>query len=332
MSGTCVPYHLRQNKYVERRVFVDLLGYLDRWQPLEDYLYVGFGAIYFEDFKLLHYQFAMDKMLSIEREKWVLPRQKVNVPFGCIDHKLCDSSEFIRNLDKYRRKYKVKNVLAWLDYAGGLEIANQLNDVKALVPSLLANDILKVTFEAEPEKLAPAGGPADEEVFNARLEKLRGLLGTQFLPDGARPEQMTETGYPKVLCEAFRRVVAAGIKESPELVFQPVGCYAYKDSLQMVTLTGIVLKRTDIAPFRARTKLASFDLAGLSWGLHRVEVPDLSLREKFILDREIFHKTPKGVEKRIGFAFARNRRESLSMIRSYMKFYRYYPSYYPLVV
>lgn len=332
MSSASVPYHLRQNKYVERRVFVDLLGYLDRWRPLEEYLYVGFGAIYFEDFKLLHYQFAMNKMLSIEREQWVLPRQKVNVPFGCIDHKLCDSGEFIRNLDKYRSKYRVKNILAWLDYAGGLEIANQLNDVKALVPDLMANDILKVTFEAEPERLVPQSVPADEEVFSARLEKLRGLLGTQFLPEGLKPEQMTETGYPKILCEAFRRVVAAAIKESPELVFQPIGCYAYKDSVQMVTLTGIVLRRADTARFLTRTKLGSFDLAGLSWELHRVEVPDLSLREKFILDREIFNKTAKGVEKKIGFAFAKDRPESLSMIQSYMKFYRYYPTYYPLVV
>lgn len=331
MSGTSVPYHLRQNKYVERRVFVDLLGYLDRWMPLEDYLYVGFGAIYFEDFKLLHYQFAMNKMLSIERERWVLPRQKVNVPFGCIDHKFCSSSDFIRNLDKYRRKYKVKNTLIWLDYAGGLEIANQLNDVKALVPSLLANDILKVTFEAEPEKLAQSG-PADDDVFGTRLEKLRSLLGTQFLPEGVRSQQMTDNGYPAVLCEAFKRVVASAMKESPGLVFQPIGCYAYKDSVQMVTLTGIVLDRADVAQFRDRTKLGGFDLAGLSWQLHRVEVPDLSLREKFILDKELFHKTARAVEKKIGFAFAKNRPESQSMIESYMKFYRYYPTYYPLVV
>ena len=107
------------------------------------------------------------------------------------------------------------NVLAWLDYAGGLEIANQLNDIKALVPGLLANDILKVTFEADPEKLAPQSEPADEEVFGVRLEKLRSRLGMQLLPNGISPEQMTESGYPKILCEAFRRVVAAAIKEVP---------------------------------------------------------------------------------------------------------------------
>ena len=332
MSGTTVPYHLRQNKYVERRIFVDLLAYLDRWKPLKTYLYVGFGAIYFEDFKLIHSQFAIKKMLSIEREKWIMPRQKINVPFGCIDHKLCNSSDFVQRVDTYRHSYKVTNILAWLDYAGGTEIANQLNDVKALIPSLVANDILKVTFEADPEKLVPKTDLADEEIFTARLEQLRSRLGAQFLPEGVKPEQMTETAYPMVLCEAFKRVAASAMKESPELVFQPVGCYAYKDSVQMVTLTGILLRRTERAQFRARTRLETFALASLLWELHRIEVPDLSLREKFILDREIFQKTAKGVEKRIRFSFAKDRTESLNMIDSYMKFYRYYPTYYPVVV
>jgi hypothetical protein len=332
VSGTSVPYHLRQNKYVERHVFVDLLGYLDRWQPLDEYLYVGFGAIYFEDFKLLHSHFAMKRMLSIEKEEWVLPRQKLNVPYGCVDHEHCDSSEFIQNLDTYRRKYRAKNLLVWLDYAGGLEIAAQLNDVKALVPSLLANDILKVTFEAEPNELASRTDGADKEVFDARLEKLRNLLGTQFLPDGISPKQMTEEEYPAVLCEAFKRVVAGAMRESPGLIFQPIGSYVYKDTSQMITITGILLDRTETEGFWKTTEIKDFDLAGLSWELQRIEVPDLSLREKFLLDQVIFNRTAEQVEKKIGITFARDRDQSLKMIENYMKFYRYYPNFYPVVV
>ena len=71
----------------------------------------------------------------------------------------------------------------------------------------------------------------------------------------------------------------------------------------MLTLTGIVLKREEVAQFLERTKLGDFPLASLSWELHRVEVPDLSLREKFILDQEIFNRTAEEVEQRMGFAF-----------------------------
>jgi hypothetical protein len=339
VSGTSIPYHLRQNKYVERRLFVDLLNQLDRWQALKRYLYVGFGAIYFEDFKLLHSHFAIEKMLSIEKEEWVLPRQKLNVPFGCIDHEHCPSSDFVGKLDMYRSKYKVQNLLIWFDYAG-LDLAGQLSDIKALVPGLLGRDILKVTFSAEPEELAPAFGPVDEEVLNGRYEKLREVLGTQFLPDSVSPPRMTKEGYPLILCEAFKRVVAQAMIESPSRVFQPLGCYVYKDTSQMITLTGIVLERDDIEDFRKRTEIENFELAGLAWELERIDVPDLSLREKFLLDGKIFSKAPstqfrksaEEVAQEIQFMFARDQDESLRMIRSYIKFYRYYPNYYPVVV
>jgi putative O-methyltransferase len=339
VSGTSIPYHLRQNKYVERRLFVDLLNQLDRWQALKRYLYVGFGAIYFEDFKLLHSHFAIERMLSIEKEEWVLPRQKLNVPLGCIDHDHCPSSEFIEKLDSYRAKYKVQNLLVWFDYAG-LDLAGQLTDVKALVPGLLGRDILKVTLSADAEELAPAFGPVDQDVLEARYEKLREILGTQFLPDSVTPERMTKEGYPSILCEAFKRVVAQAMTESPTKTFQPIGCYVYKDTSQMITLTGIILERDEIEEFRQRTAIESFELAGLAWELQRIDVPDLSLREKFLLDGKIFHKasdvkfrkTAEEVAREIHFTFARDQDESLRMIRSYIKFYRYYPNYYPVVV
>src|SRR2546421_1508123 len=329
---TAVAYHLRQNKHVERQLFVDLLDHIDRWRPLRSYLYVGFGGVYFEDFKLLHSQFAMHKMLSIENQEWIFPRQKHNIPYGCIDHEHCDSVEFIRTVDKYRDKYKTQNLLCWLDYESSIQLAAQLNDVKALLPGLVANDILKVTVPATPSALATTP-KAGENLLEKRLEILRQrLLGTQFLADGLIADQMTEDNYPDVLSGAFQRVVAEAIKESPSLIFQPIGSYVYKDTSQMMTLTGIVLEAGQLNNFIERTELQTFDLAGLDWKLQRIEVPDLSLREKLLLDRTIFNKTASEIEAAMEFRLDEDAEDSIRMIESYMKFYRYYPNFHRVVV
>jgi len=172
----------------------------------------------------------------------------------------------------------------------------------------------------------------DRELFDKRYEQIRSRLGTQFMPDGIEPQQMTEEGYPPILCEAFKRVVGAGIRESPDLLFQPVGSYVYKDSLQMITIMGIVLRRADVEQFLVSTDLRNFDLAGLDWDVKRIEVPDLSLREKLRLDRTLFADTALEVQNVFGIPLAEDSDESMKMIESYMKFYRYYPNFHPVVI
>jgi hypothetical protein len=331
-GGTAVPYNLRQNKHVERQLFVDLLNCVDRWRSLKNYLYVGFGGIYFEDFKLLHSHFAIRKMLSIEGQKWVLPRQKKNIPYGCIDHEHCDSGEFIRTVGMYRERYNADNLICWLDYASPTQVAAQLNDVKALLPSLMPNDVLKVTMVADPYTLATTPKPG-EDIHEKRLEILRQrLLGTQFLPDGLTAEQVREDRYPEVLLRSFQRVIAEAMKESSSLIFQPVGSYVYKDTTQMLTVTGIILETAELDNFMKRTGLKEFDLAGLDWRLQQINVPDLSLREKLLLDRTIFNRTASEIETAMEFTLDEDPEDSIKMIESYVKFYRYYPNFHRVVV
>ena len=72
MSGERVPYHLRPNKFVERALFVELLSHINAVHPIADYVYVGFGGPYLEDFKILHQHFGIKNMLSLEQEAGVL--------------------------------------------------------------------------------------------------------------------------------------------------------------------------------------------------------------------------------------------------------------------
>ena len=88
-AGGNLPYQLRPNKAVERLIFVDLLSRLDSWIQIgRDYDYFGFGGPQMEDFRLLHERFPQMKMVSLEREREVLKRQKFNNPHTNVRCKL----------------------------------------------------------------------------------------------------------------------------------------------------------------------------------------------------------------------------------------------------
>jgi len=65
MSGTSIPYHLRQNKAIDRYAFLELLSRIDRFCNITEYSYIGFGGHSLEDFKYVHSRFGINNMTSI---------------------------------------------------------------------------------------------------------------------------------------------------------------------------------------------------------------------------------------------------------------------------
>jgi hypothetical protein len=324
-TGATIPYHQRQNKHVERQIFIDILRRVDRWRPMEKYLYVGFGGVYFEDFKLLHRHFGIDQMISIEQEEWLIPRQKVNLPYGCIIPRRQLSGEFIQNVEEVRQGYPLADhLLTWLDYAKSSELPNQLTEVRALLPKLEADDVLKITLSANPKWLR--GGSRTE--LENRLENLKNKVGAQYLAEGLTEEDVENERLPEVLLGALKRMISEGMTESPRLYFQPLGCYVYRDSVTMLTATGILLHRGDRKKFFATFDFDGFALSSRDWKLHRIKVPALSLPEKLMLDQLLFEKSPSEVSRALSFRFAEDLDESLELIENYQKLYRYYPNYH----
>jgi hypothetical protein len=129
MSGETVPYHLRQNKHVDRQLFVELLSHVNRMTPIRDALYISFGGVYFEDFKLLHQIFGAERLLSIEREEWVLERQRHNKPYGCIRCKHMTSRELANNIVDVRKGYGRRQLICWLDFTDASGRRGQLEDI-----------------------------------------------------------------------------------------------------------------------------------------------------------------------------------------------------------
>jgi hypothetical protein len=334
MSGATVAYNLRQNKHVERQVFIELISLFERWQTVRNYLYVGFGGVYFEDYKLLHTSFGIDKMISLEVEPWMVPRQMHNIPFECIEPRRQKSNEFISEVDEQRAAYNVDNILVWLDYATARELADQLTEVRALVPKLIPGDLLKVTLPLSTKWLDGYNYP---KRFERRLESLKNKLGSTYLPDGLTLDSVQDEVLPDLYLGTLRRAIAEGMAENAHAEFLPLGCYTYADGARMLTVTGAIVSRTDAPDFAKLIRLSEFDLSSPNWELHEINVPDLSLRERLQLDDSIYTRqsgVPAAtcditeIAEKLGFQLAAKPEESLKLIENYVKLYRYYPSYH----
>ena len=211
MSGEKVPYHLRQNKHVERELFLDILAHVDRVHPIKSYLYVGFGGAYLEDFSVLHSHFGNTAMLSLERESWVYDRQLLNVPYGCVKCRNTTSLQFIQEFEDIAANFRIaKNVLIWFDYASAKQLRQQITEVHALTAKLKALDILKITLNANPSVLG--GDPRlerEDALRLARLETLRARLG-DYIPQGVEANNITAAEYPGILVRAMTSRASAG--------------------------------------------------------------------------------------------------------------------------
>jgi len=344
MSGENIPYHLRPNKFVERALFVDILAHVNRYCPISEYLYVSFAGPYLEDFKAIHASFGNRKMLSLEQSEWVYQRQKFNVPYGCIDCTNKSSQQFITDYTEILDSFGQPHVLIWLDYADAAKIRSQLSECEDLVAKLRDLDILKITVNANPSSLDGVSDPGDgvnelqvdapEERRVRRLQLLTERIG-DYLPNGVTAEQMKHSAYPFLLVHAIRKAVSNAMAGAGDLIFHPLAAYVYKDSHQMLTVTGIVLAKPDSQHFLESTGLNNYEFATNNWrDLIRINVPYLSAREKFYLDSLIYKHTRKNDRSKLKKAtklkvtLAPTNAANKESAERYIRFYRHYPHYH----
>jgi hypothetical protein len=150
MSGSTVAYHLRVNKFIDRHLFVEALGLVSRHTPLIGHGYISMAGAYLEDCRVLHQATHISRMYSFDTNETVLARQELNSPFGFIQCELQSSKQLIENFDSVRNTLGDAdlNVVVWLDYPNPKERRSQLQELGALMPKLIAGDVVRITMNA----------------------------------------------------------------------------------------------------------------------------------------------------------------------------------------
>jgi hypothetical protein len=330
MSGETVPYHLRQNKHVDRQLFVELLSHVSRVTPVKDALYVSFGGVYFEDFKAIHQIFGTSRLLSIEKEEWIVKRQGHNKPYGCIKIRQLTSGELVKNIGAIRQQFGKRKMICWLDFADASTRRAQLEEISLLAKNAWERDVLRVTMNANPASLsAQIPGEMMEARDQRRLQELKDKFG-DMIPRVIEVVDATKKGFPRFVQEMIKHQIQRSLSSRPGLFFQPLGSYSYSDSEHtMVTVTGTFLREEEVEDYIRRTRIADFEFAGLSWELRHINVPLLSQREKLTLDQKFGNrKSSAQIAASLNFQLDKRAELSEEMLKSYFAFHRYYPHFH----
>ena len=136
------PYHLRPNKAIDRFLLIEILDILKQNSGISGYTYYGFGGPLLDDCRLIYSRFPEVKIVSIERDRNTVKRQKFHSFSTNLDIKHQDFSSFVAGFSSNGGE------IFWLDYTN-IDIGH-FNEFKSILQKVSDNSIVKITIRAEP--------------------------------------------------------------------------------------------------------------------------------------------------------------------------------------
>ncbi|WP_407439628.1 O-methyltransferase [Lelliottia sp.] len=323
-TGGSIPYHLRQHKAVERNLFIELLRKLNNYINVSDYVYIGFGGPFLEDFKQLHTTLKINKMISLEMEENVHIRQKFNMPISCVDigDEPENSGEFITRYDFEEPS------LIWLDYAIPKDLNKQLNEIASLISKLKPKDIFKITLNATPDSLGRDYTSPDPKPF--RLRKLIDRLTEDYCPTSLEEDDVTFKRFPSVLLKALQRSINVGLAGRSDIQVQPLATFIYKDGQQMITFTGIILPNDDDSKgiFFEKSRIEAWPFFNGNWAtIRNISIPTMSLRERMFIEERLPFGSEPQIKEQLGFYLGDDEEEASEHLNNFIEYYKVVPWY-----
>ena len=271
--------------------------------PIPSYHYLGFGSIFFVDFRIVHKLLRIKKMTSVEGFKGLWKRCEFNKPFESVNIFEGMSSDLIPGLSKDELH------LAWLDYDFPL---NKIvaSDIVGLTSTLRPWSIVMFTIDLERPKELPDELPASFlKFFQDQLPEyaVSGLTAADFKP----------TVRDRTIVKMIERCVKRGIRGRIDLTFEYLIRLHYADGHKMLTVGGMIADQS------ARENLSKSTLDQL-WFLSRdqegesIGIPKLVFTPKEVCALEQAY--PDGVMPK-GLGISNEDFDAFNL------FYRYWPSY-----
>lgn len=314
-SYRLVDYSLRSGKFAERKMLCELMSRLRPFAPVQEYVYVGFGSIWFADYVLFHKNLGIREMISIERVEAHAARFEFNRPFANIDVRIGTAAEELLGLDWDRRQ------IVWLDYDDPLSLGI-LADLRTTANRARSGTMVAVTVQAE--RLFSGSSDDDDREAIETPEAFREEFGNSRTPADLAYEDLTGWGLAKTTRRAVREEIEDGVSRRKQgtgddggLVFRQVATFEYKDGARMTTVVGVFVDEAEESKFDT-CGFQELEYHGdAADGVVRIRIPKLTPREMRRLDR-LLPGEPTAEE--LGVI-------PPSDAEYYGKFYRYLPNY-----
>jgi hypothetical protein len=308
-SAKYVSYDLRPAKQCERKLILEFFACANECgHKISDYRYVGMGANRFYDFILMHKQFSIRKMISLEHNQSMYSRAVFNTPFKFLEVLNQNVSSFALKDTGH------KNTIYWLDFDDGIG-PGITGDITSIAHNIVENDFLFVTVTGTPTKAYSKLNSA------GRRDLMQDTLGDYA---ASVTVEDTETNnfsdaVDKVLRVALQNIFAT---RAP-IGFRELFRVQYADGLEMVTIGGIISEiATGSAIKNSLMRKAPF-LYPSDGSRYKIGKFDFTEKERALFDLAVTSGRKNSREintlRRMGFKDAEMDR--------YREVLRYYPRY-----
>jgi hypothetical protein len=136
--AAAIDYRSRPAKSVERHLIIEVFRRLAPFGPLDQYSYVGFGAVEGVDMSLLHRELGIKKLTSIEHDTPNAERYRFNRPLDYVTLQFGSATDVLPTLEWDGL------TLVWLDFESSLTEA-ALRDCEDVMRRLVPGSVLVAT-------------------------------------------------------------------------------------------------------------------------------------------------------------------------------------------
>ena len=339
MSGTPsferFNYLLRTNKHIERKLVFDLLQEASVRIGFSEHWYLGFGSMWFGDFRLADRQLGIRDMISVECDQ--AARADYNRPFGGVQVIEGMSGDAIKAFPQERWQ---RPVIAWLDYDGALT-EDVIADVDGILQNAAPNSVLVITLNGTRGTYRARRTDGMHTREETGVGVIESLLGGSSIAARFQPTQtpagawrdVTDGLFPECLADAVstymqhRIMRLARTHAGQRLVFYPLYLLHHKDGTDMVTVGGAIAPEMDDSPWHK--SLASQRILAGGGGnaatFNRLDLIPLTIKEKMALDTCL----PIPQDDQAFLAQARQIGLQLAdaEMMKYRRFYRHFPMF-----
>ncbi|MER8896076.1 O-methyltransferase [Mesorhizobium sp. M0676] len=318
------PFQLRPNKFVDRMMFVDLIGCAVGERGAKNYAYISMGATFLHDHHSVYRRIGIEKLFSFGRDADDIKRQMFNRPNDRMICSQMDSSDLHMHLDELRDG---GSVVIWLDFMSSKERRSQLQQAEQILSRLDPGDLFRITLNAEYRKFGKYDENEKKKYPNLAAmaaDKLKRQI-KEYLPSVL--ESIGPRDLAPLLAGAVKMAAERALKHRPEIKIVPVLATSYADGDRMLTVTCAVRARTE---GRLPDAYRNWKHISKDWNkIQMIDVPDLSLREKYFIDRRIKH-SPVRIMSSLPFGPSDNilAMDMKAAVESYRLLHRYYPTFY----
>ena len=317
MSGSFkkIDYSIRPAKYAERRMLRDIFRRVGPFALPENYVYAGFGSVWFSDFILFHRSLGVKDMVSIEGSRAAQQRIIDNAPFR-IQLDFARSGPALQRLDWAKRHF------LWLDYDDPIS-REILRDIRYVADKAVSGSVLAVSVKSgAAREFDQAEGDTALQSLSA-IERFRENFAVGQIPSNTNEEDLTGLPFASLSRAMIATEIGVGLdirngkEEEDPVRFQHICSFDYADGAEMTTIVGIFHTEEDASRV-ADCHFEELSFVGELGATVSIDVPLLTVREVRKLESQL--PLPTGTPLAVGSMPPRE-------AERFARLYRYLPHY-----